>query len=507
MQGPATPRKRKNIVICCDGTGNEFIDKVDPKINSSNSNVVKLYTALIVDNDQVAYYHPGVGTAGDPTAKNWLSKEWSKAKGLAFGLGFKDNVMDAYRYLMETFNDGDRVYLFGFSRGAYTVRALAGLLYGYGLLCPGNEGHLPYAWNNYVKQHTNPDKNRSTRAGKGKIPIIVEPRQPFKETFSRQGFEVHFMGIWDTVSSVGWISTPLRLYSVAQNPIVRTGRHAVSIDERRCFYRDNLWMNADDSKLAQHVAPVPGQDLLQVWFAGVHSDIGGSYGQKESGLSNITLEWILREAESAGVRLKREMVELVLGRDARPICTQTTAAKIDHLSDLYPLPETAPIHPSLRGLWWLLECFPHIYYDKDDFTDQHRVPLGMSRRVPAGSYVHESVLKRMSDKTANYHPRNVIGGRESLSVLEVRGQLQGSIYVYRPGAEDRKPWLNRWPVRWVLNFLGGMLFAALAAAIAWLLVLLLYAVLHILWITTRGVVVETIALVHRLYAYIHAPSS
>ncbi|MFY9682035.1 MAG: DUF2235 domain-containing protein [Candidatus Sulfotelmatobacter sp.] len=105
----------KNIVICCDGTGNEFGDH--------NSNVVKLYSTLIIDGKrQVGYYHPGVGTMGAPSAHNKISEAWSVVMGLAFGAGLLANVGDAYRYLMNVYEDGDHVYLFGFSRGAYTVR-------------------------------------------------------------------------------------------------------------------------------------------------------------------------------------------------------------------------------------------------------------------------------------------------------------------------------------------------------------------------------------------------
>src|SRR6516162_6311711 len=93
----------KNIVICCDGTGNEFGDR--------NSNVVQLYSTLIVDGRrQIAYYHPGVGTMGAPTATNRLSKLWSVLTGLAFGAGLLDNIADAYRYLMEMFEEGDQVF-------------------------------------------------------------------------------------------------------------------------------------------------------------------------------------------------------------------------------------------------------------------------------------------------------------------------------------------------------------------------------------------------------------
>lgn len=114
-------RKPKNVVVCCDGTGNQFRD-------DENSNVVKLYTCLAVDREQHAYYHPGVGTMGDPRRTSWLGKKTSMIRGLAFGYGFRDNLADAYKFLMDNYETGDRIYLFGFSRGAYTVRALAAAL-------------------------------------------------------------------------------------------------------------------------------------------------------------------------------------------------------------------------------------------------------------------------------------------------------------------------------------------------------------------------------------------
>ena len=227
---------RKNIVICCDGTGNKFIDTPDP--DNSNSNVVKLYATLRIRNDQVGYYHPGVGTEGDPRARARSRDGGPRPKAWRLRRDSKTTFFDAYRHLMETYDDGDRVYLIGFSRGAYTVRALAGLLDGYGLLCKGNDGHLPYAWNEYVRQHDDRAQNK------------VVSNHRFKEMFSRKGFRLQFVGIWDTVSSVGWINTPLRLFSLAQNPTVRIGRHAISIDERRCFYRDNLMEKATEEQLA-----------------------------------------------------------------------------------------------------------------------------------------------------------------------------------------------------------------------------------------------------------------
>src|SRR5690348_13736437 len=127
----------KNIVICCDGTGNQF--------DRSKSNVIKLYKALICDDNQIAYYHPGVGTMGSRNALSRVGKLWTKIIGLAFGYGISDNVADAYQFLMRTYEPGDNVYVFGFSRGAYTARALCGMLHTVGLLTEGNEGLIPYA--------------------------------------------------------------------------------------------------------------------------------------------------------------------------------------------------------------------------------------------------------------------------------------------------------------------------------------------------------------------------
>ena len=366
-----TVRKPRNIVICCDGTGNEFGD--------ANSNVVKLYTTLEIDAAQVAYYHPGVGTMGDPNQQHRLGREWSRIKGLAFGVGFKANVLNAYQYLMETYSDGDRVCLIGFSRGAYTVRALAGLLDGYGLLCRGNEGHLPYAWRLYVNQHDVRTRNS--------INPTVDSAAAFKETFSHEDFRIHFVGVWDTVSSVGWVYTPLRLFNVAQNKTIATGRQAVSIDERRCFYQDNLWGNS-----------LPGQDVQQVWFAGVHSDVGGSYSQECSGLSNIPLQWMLVQAHNAGIRLAPDRVKLVLGEPTTtyPAC-----------QPLYKKPNSSPVHKSLKALWWVLEVLPHIFYDKDRDKELHRIPLGAWRQIPDGALIHSSVVQRLKDSGAGYSPKNL----------------------------------------------------------------------------------------------------
>ena len=440
-QAQTSTRKPRNIVVCCDGTGNQFGD--------CNSNVVKFYTALEISSDQVAYYHPGLGTMGDPNQPSRLARAWSRIEGLAFGVGFKANVLDAYRYLMETYSDGDRVYLIGFSRGAYTVRALAGLLDGYGLLCRGNEGHLPYAWRLYRNQHS-----KSGRERRHAINPEIDAAEAFKETFSHTGFTIHFVGVWDTVSSIGWIYTPLRLFNVAQNKTILTGRQAVSIDERRCFFQDNLWGES-----------LPGHDIQQVWFAGVHSDVGGSYPQPTSGLSNITLQWMLVQGHNAGIRLVPDRVSLVLGDPT----TAYPAAQ-----PLYRKPESSPVHNSLNWKWWPLEFFPHIYYDKDLGEERHRIPLGASREIPEGALVHASVVQRMDDSAAHYSPRNL--KRSNLSLLPDGPKDPAGnplLYVYHP---VQVPSTNRtaqtallWCVGILEGFAGLLILFLLLKGCIWLL--------------------------------------
>jgi Uncharacterized alpha/beta hydrolase domain (DUF2235) len=443
---PLTVSHKKKIVICCDGTGNDFGSPncvAGDKTTGRNSNVVKLYTVLQIDNEQVGYYHPGVGTMGAPTATHWWGRWWSKVKGLAFGAGFRDNVLDAYRYLMEVYNDNggygneDEVYIFGFSRGAYTARALAGFLNGYGLLCRGNEGHIPYAWRMYVKQHD----DRARRS--------VEPDKAFMETFSHKGFKIQFIGVWDTVSSVGWIMSPLRLFNLAQNESIVRGRHAISIDEHRCFFQDNLWGD-----------PLPGQDLVQVWFAGVHSDVGGSYIQPDSELSYTTLRWMLDEVgqlpdaqgnypPGLGVRLNPAHYDLIFGKLPTPVVDREV---------LYEPPTSQKLHNSLTGAWWILEFIPHLYYNMDDKMEKRRVPLGLRRRqLPPGSLVDRSVVERMEHEDLKYKPTNVLRTELTPRTDDPAPILvEGKYYLFSPRDRTKSGELFKVFDRYILTWGFGL---------------------------------------------------
>ncbi len=344
----------KNIVICCDGTGNSFDHP------ENDSNVVKLYNTLDIGPTQIAYYHPGVGTMGAPTARTRLEKEWTRAKGLGFGSGLLDNVADAYRYLMDKFEAGDQLFLFGFSRGAYTARAIGSLLHVFGLLEGGNEGLIPYILRLYAQR---------TKEAKQTTPTF-STEDNFKYSFSRE-VDVYFCGLWDTVSSYGWINSPIDLPFAGQNPIIRIGRHAISIHEHRCCFQANLWGPA-----------LPNQDIRQVWFSGVHADVGGSYDEKEAGLSKVTLEWMLVEAQGAGLKLDPNRANIVLGRLPVPAPFLPPYVQPD---------AKATLHESLVKAWWLLEYFPRHDPRHEDRT--WCFPQGKwIRKIPEGALIHQSVL-------------------------------------------------------------------------------------------------------------------
>jgi len=189
------------------------------------------------------------------------------------------------------------------------------------------------------------------------------------------------VGVWDTVSSVGWVWDPLKLPYTGRNPDMANGRHAVSIDERRCYFRNNLWGE-----------PFDGQSLKQVWFAGVHSDIGGSYPSAEAGLSQIALQWMLCEAISLGLLVNPDQANRIL-------------AKTSPTEEVAPNPAQHE-HNSLRRLWWLLEVLPHSYYDSTTKKKRWRIPLGAPRTIPPGSSVHETVWQKLS-ADSSYRPPNL----------------------------------------------------------------------------------------------------
>jgi len=353
----------KNIVICCDGTANEFA--------RNNTNVVKLYSTLVHDDPaQRTYYHPGIGTMEPPGALTPVGRRITRTLGMAVGAFLENDLRDAYVFLMQTYEPGDRVFFFGFSRGAYTVRAVASLLRLYGLLRPGNETLVPYAIRMMmaVKKAREKDRARYRQMIDGYFGLAAH----FKSTMARE-CRPWFVGVWDTVSSVGWVENPLKLPYSADNADIEIGRHAVAIDEKRAFFRTNLWRPVGD----------PGElhgprDLLQVWFPGVHCDVGGGYAEAESGLSKLALEWMVDEAQRHGLMVDDQKKLDILG---------------GKLPNVPPDPNGC-MHESLAGWWKLAEYVPKRHYNWQTKQEERRANRFRRRTIPPGSVIHWSVYER-----------------------------------------------------------------------------------------------------------------
>ncbi|KAL0575406.1 hypothetical protein V5O48_006577 [Marasmius crinis-equi] len=332
---PIIPPEHSNrtLILCFDGTGDQF--------DSDNSNIVQFVSLLKKDDrsKQMVYYQAGIGTYTAPNIVTPLLSKISKILDQAIALHLDAHVMDGYEFLMQNYTAGDRICIFGFSRGAYTARSLAGMLHKVGLLPADNWQQVPFAY----KMYTRTDK------------VGWEQSNAFKKAFSVD-VPIEFLGVWDTVDSVGMI--PKRLPFTTSNTILRTFRHAVSLDERRAKFKANLWNrpNEEETKLGMHHTKLAhsetprssissgkkpakrqksshdqeqpsfhwlddedealdsyeGQysaqienlstDVEEVWFAGCHSDVGGGsvVNSTRHSLARIPLRWMIRECFKAG---------------------------------------------------------------------------------------------------------------------------------------------------------------------------------------------------------------
>jgi uncharacterized protein (DUF2235 family) len=403
----------RNIIICCDGTGNEISENI--------SNVLKLYRCLRKTEKtsprQLVYYDPGVGTLARPDPWHRLKQDFNAILGLATGYGLDDNVLAAYSFLVHHYQAGDAIYLFGFSRGAYTVRVLAGLIHKVGLISPeqvnlAGSGLIAY------KQFSSDEAPKLRAKLKSLADVATEedtlPQSAFDNAaqFARitstRWPTIRFVGVWDTVASVivpradrfYWPSLEELAFTIV-NPSVQTFRQAISIDERRCMFRLKKW---EDPQTFKHNrfndANAESQDILQVWFAGVHADIGGGYPEKESGLSKYPLLWMIDEATKCGLTVNQATVnQLAWGvqRKGSPFS--------------YVVPDVrGELHTSLSGAWWLLEYLPKSATYKEwparNVHFGYYIPDAEPRLIPDGAWIHESALQRM-DAMPSYRPVNL----------------------------------------------------------------------------------------------------
>lgn len=367
MHPKPTPPPR-NIVLCLDGTGNLF--------GFNKTNVIKLFQVCQRDEGQLVYYDPGVGTLGDAGFKTSIGRELNKVLGGAFGVGLMKNVEEAYLYLMDNYRTGDHIYLFGFSRGAYTARVLAGFINRCGLFEKGCQNLIPYAMQLFLeKSPLNPSPKE--------LAIFHALRSSFRRTYGRRftnakgelTFQtpIHFLGLWDTVKSFGWPYTPPIIPGEEKNESVRTVCHAIALDEQRVFFPQMHWRRKG-----------AGQAVREVWFAGVHQDVGGGYVEDDAGLSKIPLDWMLGHARDAGLRIVEEEYAYVVRGAKDAGGSRRDNKQPDCL---------AAQHVSLQGPWRVAEALPWRGADAK-IRWRPRLNHERARRLPACAVLHRSVVLR-----------------------------------------------------------------------------------------------------------------
>ncbi len=342
--------------MCCDGTWNEP-DELRGGV-AAPTNVAKVALGLDTggESSQVLFYEPGVGTAPD-----------ERILGGAFGYGLSRNVRNCYRFLAQSYTPGDQLYLLGFSRGAYTARSLAGLIRNCGILTPENVEHVDDAFSFY--------RDRTSQTHPSAL-----ASQIFRKMYSQPEEDIHFIGVWDTVGALGipeklpgweWVSKHVGgwehmwgFHDTTLSSHVRFAYQALAIDEEREPFKPTLW---DEGSGAE------GQTLEQVWFAGVHTEVGG--GSSDASLSDIALRWMVRKASDCGLVFLPDRLE-----------PGDPSGSGEVISPNY----AGPITDSRKGVYRVLPPY-------------HRLRHEQSRQAP-GQAVASSAKRRFTEGVAGYSP-------------------------------------------------------------------------------------------------------
>jgi uncharacterized protein (DUF2235 family) len=259
----------KRIIICADGTWNRPEKDLAKDFPTNVLKIARSVSPLDKDGvQQVVFYDWGLGSYHNSIAAG------------AFGDGINKNIADSYRFIVQNYHPGDQLYFFGYSRGAYTVRSLCGMIYNCGILKRSHANRIQQAFDLYKDKDVHPRDATSVR---------------FRNRYSLNAdIRIKFIGVWDTVGALGIPSRMLGFlnekhlfHDTKIGPIIDCARHALAIDEKRNDFEPTIWKQRRN------------MDLKQVWFAGVHSDIGGGYkpGRNVESLSDIALQWMIEQAE------------------------------------------------------------------------------------------------------------------------------------------------------------------------------------------------------------------
>ncbi len=407
----------KRLIVCMDGTWNKKDQREDGIPVPTNVAIVYNTVKGLADDgiEQQRYYHSGAGTE-----KNIVDK----ITGGAVGADIDRHIRNAYRWLSSHYEKGDEIYLFGFSRGAYSARSLAGMIYRCGLLkkrsdTQEDEDRL---WRD-VKRVYN-ECYREER--KVKFSDLLYHEESVIETGGEtvEAIPIRFIGVWDTVGALG-VPDRMAIANLLDDPSeysyhdmklesnVETARHALALDEMRSSFSPVLWRDIEDNK------HVDKRDVKEIWFAGVHSDIGGGYPQSE--LSDIALKWMIDEASRCGLEFET-----------------------DRLSQIKPNP-TGIIHDSRTGLFKILPYTPRntppVTKESID-SGIHSSVIDRQERPPLyeSKYRDTVILREMGDTSPDmhifaYNPWNYTGiylekGVEY--IFEASGKWLDNKYIFTP---------------------------------------------------------------------------
>ncbi|KAM6494621.1 Uncharacterized alpha/beta hydrolase domain (DUF2235) domain containing protein [Amanita muscaria] len=424
------------MILCFDGTGNQF------GTFSQNSNVVRFIRALQKDDrkKQTVYYQPGIGSYNKyDTYVTHAGNTVESAVDVAIALTLNAHVKEGYQFIAQNHRPGDKICLFGFSRGAHAARVLAGMVYKVGLLPKANMQQLDFAFSIY------------NTAGYDGYKRSLE----FKRTFTHHyQVSVDFVGVWDSV--VGLVPKAYPYTSV--NYAMKKFRHALSLDERRAAFRPNLW--SELTPTSEHELdvdmPVPDTDKLnrgdfeykppernfadvkEVWFAGTHADVGGGshIATRSSSLSFISLRWMIKECilSETGIMFDLKYLKDDLNFDFDGLISNKTEKQNPIMQDnelkeyqlkardpkqayfdTLPIPMQQPRYSMhaldiladifdqlvLCWLWWMVEVVPMLYTYQDhhgNWIRRRMCNFGRGRYIPIYKdkvLVHRSVETRI----------------------------------------------------------------------------------------------------------------
>lgn len=332
----------KIIALCFDGTWNT--PDTDDADGDSSTNVRKLYDAIAPVNaeglQQTKWYATGVGT-----------KWYNKVRGGMMGVGLSTKIQKGYAYLANTYEEGDQICIYGFSRGAYCARSLVGLIRNAGLLRRENAKLTPEAYSLYRTRDEGAD---------------TETAKFFRNRYSRE-VPIHLLGVWDTVGALGipvesfaWFNKSYyQFHDCELSGIVRNAFHAMAVDEHRKNYTATLW----------NPKQKPNQRVEQVWFCGAHANVGGGYASSD--LSDIALRWMMQKSLSCGVAV-----------------------------DTSKIPALPPVHPPIVDSY---SEFLRGAYSK--LLPRHYRKIGGT--IHGLEAIDETVIQRVRDD-ANYRPKNEV---------------------------------------------------------------------------------------------------